>query len=121
MIIGLHHVQITIPRGAEPQAREFYCGLLGLKEVPKPDVIAATGGFWLDTGVHLVHLGTEDGVDRAATKAHVAYEVTSLDEWRSRLAAAGVASSDSIPLPGYHRLKFRDPFGNRIELMHRVD
>jgi catechol 2,3-dioxygenase-like lactoylglutathione lyase family enzyme len=121
MIIGLHHVQITIPRGAEPTAREFYCGLLGLKEVPKPEVIAASGGFWLDTGVHLVHLGTEDGIDRAATKSHVAYEVTNLDEWRKRLADAGVATTDSIPLPGYHRLKFRDPFGNRIELMHRVD
>ena len=28
----VNHVQITIPPGAEDQARAFYCGLLGLSE-----------------------------------------------------------------------------------------
>ena len=37
MLIGINHVQITIPEGQEQAAREFYCDLLGLKEIEKPD------------------------------------------------------------------------------------
>ena len=37
MILSVHHAQITIPKGAEAEAREFYCEFLGLKEVPKPE------------------------------------------------------------------------------------
>jgi catechol 2,3-dioxygenase-like lactoylglutathione lyase family enzyme len=37
MIHAIHHVQITIPRGAEDEARTFYCDLLGLPEIEKPD------------------------------------------------------------------------------------
>ncbi|HLI91285.1 MAG TPA: hypothetical protein VKV37_21535 [Ktedonobacteraceae bacterium] len=29
-IVGLHHAQITIPRGAEDEGRRFYCDLLAL-------------------------------------------------------------------------------------------
>ncbi|MEW9032680.1 MAG: glyoxalase, partial [Planifilum fimeticola] len=62
-IVGLHHAQITIPRGAEEQAREFYCGVLGLNEIEKPASLRARGGFWLQVGDREVHVGTEDGVD----------------------------------------------------------
>lgn len=36
MILGIHHVQITIPTGEEARARAFYCDLLGLEEMEKP-------------------------------------------------------------------------------------
>ena len=36
MIAGLHHVQLAMPRGQEASAREFYAGVLGMTEVPKP-------------------------------------------------------------------------------------
>ena len=64
-----------------------------------------------------MHVGTEEGVDRRATKAHVAYAVTDVTAWRSRLAAAGVEVIDTIAIPGYERLEFRDPFGNRVEII----
>ena len=32
MIKGLHHVQITIPKGTEEEGKKFYCGVLGLPE-----------------------------------------------------------------------------------------
>ena len=35
-ILGVEHVQITIPVGAEREAREFYCYFLGLSEIEKP-------------------------------------------------------------------------------------
>ena len=40
----IHHVQIACPRGSEPAVREFYAGILGLAEVPKPEPLGARGG-----------------------------------------------------------------------------
>ncbi|GAA5345290.1 VOC family protein [Planifilum fimeticola] len=120
-IVGLHHAQITIPRGAEEQAREFYCGVLGLTEIEKPASLRARGGFWLQVGDREVHVGTEDGVDRRKTKAHLAYQVTDLASWRKKLAEHGISVLESIPIPGYDRFEFRDPFGNRVEMIERKD
>lgn len=121
MIRGLHHAQITIPKSAEAEAHEFYTGVLGLSELPKPDSLAGRGGFWLQVGASAVHVGTEDGVDRRATKAHLAYTVDSLPAWRERLERAGLGSLDSVPIPGFDRLETRDPFGNRIEFIQPLD
>lgn len=119
MILGLHHVQITIPRGSEEEARRFYCELLGLKELIKPPVLKDRGGFWLAVGDREVHIGTEDQVDRFVTKAHVAYQVKDLNQWRKKLSEKNVQLTASIPIPHYERFEFRDPFGNRIELIER--
>jgi catechol 2,3-dioxygenase-like lactoylglutathione lyase family enzyme len=120
MIIGVDHVQITVPAAAVAEARAFYCGLLGLREVEKPAALRGRGGFWLQVGDRQVHVGTEDGVERRAAKAHVAYAVCGLAAWRARLAAAGVEVRDGIPIPGYERFEFRDPFGNRVEFIEAV-
>jgi catechol 2,3-dioxygenase-like lactoylglutathione lyase family enzyme len=120
MIVGVHHVQITVPTGAEDEAREFYCGLLQLREVAKPDALKARGGFWLAAGNSHIHVGTEDGVDRQSTKAHVAYAVNDLAGWRARLSAAGIRPEEGIPIPGYARFEFRDPFGNRVEMIQPI-
>lgn len=119
-ILRLHHAQITIPRGAEEQARDFYCRVLGLREVEKPASLLGRGGLWLQVNAVQVHVGAEDGVDREATKAHLAYEVDDLAGWRLRLQAHGVAILEAVPISGYDRLEFRDPFGNRSELIQRV-
>ncbi len=120
MILGIHHVQTTVPEGTEDDARAFYCGILGLAEVPKPESLAGRGGFWLQVGHQQVHVGTEAGVDRTATKAHLAYEVSNLEHWRQILTAQSLAVLESVPLPGYARFEFRDPFGNRIELIQTL-
>ena len=121
MILGLHHAQITVPRGAEADARRFYCEVLGLPEIEKPDSLKARGGFWLQVGDRQVHVGTEDGVDRTATKAHLAYEVTDVEDWRHRLNGHGVRPLDSVPIEGFDRFETRDPFGNRIEFIQRLN
>ena len=120
MIIGIDHVQITVPADAVVEARAFYCGLLGLREVEKPAALHGRGGFWLQVGDHHVHVGVEEGVARHATKAHVAYAVTDVAHWRSRLAAAGVTILDALPISCSDRFEFRDPFGNRVELIGAV-
>ena len=45
MILGLHHAQITIPNGAEKEAKQFYCNVLGLEEIEKPKSLKGRGGF----------------------------------------------------------------------------
>jgi catechol 2,3-dioxygenase-like lactoylglutathione lyase family enzyme len=117
MIQEIHHVQITIPRGREEEARQFYCGVLGLMEIEKPESLRGRGGFWVQVGSRQLHLGTEDGVDRNRTKPHVAYQVDDLATWRVRLQQAGVEVEESIPISGYERFECRDPFGNRIEMI----
>jgi catechol 2,3-dioxygenase-like lactoylglutathione lyase family enzyme len=116
-IDAIHHVQITIPKGQEAAARAFYCDVMGLEEIPKPPALAGRGGFWLAVGDRELHIGVETGGDRSATKAHVAYRVSDIGRWRERLQKAGVSILDSAPIPGIERFEFRDPFGNRVELI----
>lgn len=117
MIRGIHHVQITIPRGAEETARTFYCGVLTLSKIEKPESLKGRGGLWVQVGDRAVHIGTEEGFDRLSTKAHIAYEVDDLTFWRDRLAQEGITAETGIPIPGYDRFEFRDPFGNRLEMI----
>lgn len=120
MITRIHHVQITILKGKEKEARDFYCGLMGLKEIPKPESLQRRGGFWLQVGDQQVHIGVEDEVERKLTKAHVAYEVNNLALLRQRIASAGIEVLDGEQMTGYEQFEFRDPFGNRVELIQKL-
>jgi catechol 2,3-dioxygenase-like lactoylglutathione lyase family enzyme len=115
-----HHAQITIPNGAEAEARRFYCELLGLPEINKPKSLQGRGGFWLQLGEQQLHVGSEEGVNRLATKAHLAYQVDDVDGWRAYLEAHGVQPLASIPIPGFRRFETRDPFGNRMEFIEAI-
>jgi len=119
-ILGLHHAQITIPRGAEAQGRQFYCDLLGLPEAEKPESLQGRGGFWLQVGSQQVHVGVENDVERAKTKAHLAYQVDDIEIWRKRLQEKSIEIGDSIPFEGFERFEIRDPFGNRIEFIQAL-
>lgn len=120
MIVGVDHVQITIPKGSEQEAKQFYCQFLELREIEKPENRKKNGGFWLEAGGFQVHLGTEDGFDRTMTKAHVAYRVSDLDLWRRRFEEKGFEVIDSQPFPSAKAFEFRDPFGNRAELIQQL-
>jgi catechol 2,3-dioxygenase-like lactoylglutathione lyase family enzyme len=43
-IDDLDHVQVAMPPGEEERARDFYGGVLGLREIAKPANLAARGG-----------------------------------------------------------------------------
>ncbi|MEV1242605.1 glyoxalase [Nonomuraea sp. NPDC050022] len=111
MIIGLHHVQLAAPAGSEPLLREFYGGVLGLQEVPKPPELDKRGGVWFRGRGVEVHLGIEDDF-RPARKAHPAFLVDDL-------GAFSTEPPDDL-LPGYRRIYLMDPVGNRIELLQGV-
>ena len=120
MIKRLHHAQITIPKGAEEEARAFYCTLLGLPETEKPLSLQGRGGFWIQLADQQFHIGTEDGVDRTLTKAHLAYEVDDIGYWLHHMQSHGVEIGDSVGIPGFERFEIRDPFGNRVEFIQPV-
>ena len=120
MILGVHHAQVTIPPGTEERARDFYCKLLGFREVEKPENLKNRGGFWMQLPNLQVHVGTEEGFDRTKTKAHVAYAVDDLSKVRELLRGQGIEPQDGLPIPGYDRFECRDPFGNRLEFIQRL-
>jgi catechol 2,3-dioxygenase-like lactoylglutathione lyase family enzyme len=120
MILGLHHAQITIPKGKEEEGKKFYCNILGLEEIGKPDSLKGRGGFWLKVGDRQVHVGTEDDFDRTATKAHLAYLVNDISHWRSVLEQYDIQVIEGVPIPGFDRFEFRDPFGNRVEMIQEL-
>ena len=118
-ILGIDHVQLAMPVGAEDIAREFYHGVLGLTETPKPADLAARGGCWFTGGNAHIHLGAEQDFS-PARKAHPALLVQDFDTFAARLAEHGCEIAPGKPLAGYKRGDIVDPFGNRIELMQRV-
>src|SRR5260370_31643073 len=111
-IVGIDHVQLAMPAGAEAVARGFYSGVLGMAEVSKPAALAARGGCWFETDGAIVHLGVEAGFV-AAGRAHPALLVESVDAARSALEAAGSRVVEDETLPGRRRIHAHDPFGNR--------
>ena len=100
----------------EQAAREFYEGLLGIPEVPKPAELAKRGGAWFESGSLKVHLGVEADF-RPARKAHPALLVADLEALVARLKRHNMKIVDGDRLDGYFRVYVADPFGNRIELM----
>lgn len=111
--IGIDHVQVAIPEGAEDAAREFYVGVLGFDEVPKPPVLAARGGAWFRAGNAELHVGAERNFV-PARKAHPALLIVGL---RAFIESSGLAARWSDEIPGTVRCHVDDPFGNRIELI----
>jgi catechol 2,3-dioxygenase-like lactoylglutathione lyase family enzyme len=118
--LRLDHLQLCIPIGVEKEARTFYCEVLGMKEVPKPESLQGRGGFWLKAGEVDVHIGVEEGAGANPSKRHPAFEVRNLDAVREHLQKCGVAIREDIPIPGVVRFSIFDPFGNRIELLERL-
>lgn len=114
MITAIHHAQVCFPADGIDTARRFYCGLLGLEEIFRP---FGPNGFWVRVGDRNVHFGIDTDSDRAASKFHVAYQVTDLAAMRCRLAAADVVIEDPEKMPGHERFQVRDPFGNLVEFI----
>ena len=115
-IIAIDHVQLAMPAGREQEARDFYTGLLGLPEIPKPPELAARGGAWFELSTVKLHLGVEKDF-QPARKAHPGLLVDNLEALATRLRAAGVTLTADDAVPGVARYFVHDPFGNRIELL----
>ncbi len=111
------HVQLAMPAGEEDRAREFYSGMLGMGELPKPEELRARGGVWFVSGGVQLHLGVEADF-RPAQKAHPALRCDDLAGLQRRLETAGVTITQGGTFEdGLQHVYVVDPFGNRIELV----
>jgi catechol 2,3-dioxygenase-like lactoylglutathione lyase family enzyme len=115
-IVGLDHVQFTLPPGGEDAADRFYVGVLGFETEEKPPALASRGGRWYRSGEVRFHLGA-DADFRAATRAHPAFVVADLNALVKRLAQEGLEVEWDEQVPGVGRCYVHDPFGNRLELV----
>jgi catechol 2,3-dioxygenase-like lactoylglutathione lyase family enzyme len=114
---GVHHVQISMPRGGEAQARSFYGGALGLTELPKPAELMGRGGCWFQLGATEIHLGADERYAAPSPKSHVAFLVDDLEAARERLLSRGVRIDEAVEIPGFRRFHAWDPFGFRLEFV----
>jgi catechol 2,3-dioxygenase-like lactoylglutathione lyase family enzyme len=108
---GIHHVSICVKNCDE--ARDFYCDVLGMTVLPRPDF--GFGGYWLEVGGGQLHLMESDNVP--AGSHHFALQVADLDDAVASIRARGVDVFPVDHTPGAGRQAFlHDPSGNFIEL-----
>jgi catechol 2,3-dioxygenase-like lactoylglutathione lyase family enzyme len=115
-VVGLDHVQLAMPPGAESDAEAFYAAFLGFSRIPKPEPMAGRGGCWFVSGPVSLHLGVEADF-RPAKKAHPALVVRGLAALVSRAEAEGIDVRPNPDQPPGAGCYIDDPFGNRIELI----
>jgi len=116
MLIGIDHVQLAAPPGGEEAARDFYVGVLGMTELPKPPALAARGGCWFQAGTVVIHIGVEDPF-RPALKAHPGLLVTDIDALAKSLTRHGLPVRWDDSIPELRRFHSDDPHGNRLEFI----
>jgi catechol 2,3-dioxygenase-like lactoylglutathione lyase family enzyme len=115
--LSVDHVQLAMPPGREDEARQFYAGILGFKEVAKPSELASRGGCWFRSGSIALHLGIEADF-RPARKAHPALTCDDYSALLERLEGHGIEiMRDNLALSGKAHCYIADPFGNRLELI----
>lgn len=109
----IHHVSLNV--SDVERALGFYRDLIGLTEVPRPELSVA--GVWLDAGgdqqVHLIVTGVPDDLGQ-----HVAFRVDDLDRAIDELRSAGLEVPDARPVGDstIRQTFVHDPDGNRLEL-----
>jgi glyoxylase I family protein len=97
-------------------ARAFYAGVLGLREIPRPESFDFPGA-WFETGssvLHIVSRGERDAIGRR----HICFFVGSLKDAAAAMREAGFPVTDDGrgTIPGIERFYTADPDGNRVEI-----
>ncbi|MEH2053367.1 VOC family protein [Nostoc sp.] len=114
---AVHHIQVTYPLEVEDAMLFFYSKVLGLTEIPRPEVIKNDSGAWYKLGDIELHISTEKNANNQASRRHYCFQVDNLNAFEEHLKRHGVEIiPDQRPLPGYVRFFLRDPGGNRIEI-----
>ncbi|MDR7072069.1 VOC family protein [Fictibacillus barbaricus] len=118
-IVGVHHVQLCIPANQEKEAQKFYCEILQLQEIEKPDSLKKNGGMWFQLGSQELHIGVEN-LSGPKGKQHPAFLVQEIDLWRNHLIEQGINIQKEAAIPGFNRFSIRDPFDNRLEFIEPI-
>lgn len=116
-ILGVNHVNVTVPARLEAAARHFYGVVLGLRQIPKPEGPRKHIGAWYELGGLQLHLSIEDGVDNQTSERHVCYQVADIAGAELHFRNAGIdIIPDQDPVRAHSRFFVRDPGGNFIEI-----
>ena len=114
----IQHVQLSIPSGRIEEARKFYVEIIGLGEIVRPKGLSGRPGLWLSlSDGQELHLAEDPMGEPAKSMAHVALVIDSAETFEMRLSEAQIPIEKRVVVEGWTRLHFRDPFGNRIELI----
>jgi len=122
---------VTVVVGDLDASREFYVGVLGMQEVPRPAF--SFEGLWFQSGgtqIHLIleHEGSGPAGNlvpvehRGARTHHFAFEVEDANACAKRLAAMGVpiAAGPKQRPDGAVQVFLCDPDGHVVELTSTV-
>jgi len=118
-IVGVSHVAIGV--GDLEEARAFYCDLVGLEALPRPEF--GVPGLWLRAGDSMLHIVAISGSQSSNTPAwHIALQIgsESFDHVVETMRSAGVAFRGEPSVRVDYGITVRaatviDPWGNFIE------
>lgn len=115
-ITNIDHLQIAIPKDSEFEAKKFYCEILGLKEIPKPEALAKRRGFWLANENFSLHVGVEENF-KPSKKSYIAFLVRDLNEAKEALLSKKIKVKEDFTYEKINRFYIFDTFGNRLEFI----
>ena len=120
---AVSHISVTVTNLED--AKGFYGGVLGLREIARPDFRFPGAWYALDGNLAL-HITVKDALPwrpedprRFDTRdPHFALAVADADATHARIQASGLPLFDFADTPtGLRQLFIRDPAGNMIELI----
>ena len=114
----LNHITVAMPAGQHDQVREFYGGVLGLEEIPRPAALNKVYDLmwfiFLDIQLHLDF--TPPWIVPSENR-HIALEVDDLPAVRRYLESKRATIREAVAMPDRDRFYLLDPFGNYFELL----
>lgn len=114
----INHVTLAVPAGEHAKVRAFYCGVLGLQEVKRPEALGVVYDIiwfeWLDI---LRHIDFTPPWTKPAENRHIAVEVNDLHAVRTYLEQKGAEIREAVVIPDRDRFYVLDPFGNYFEFI----
>jgi hypothetical protein len=92
----VNHVTVAVPADEQAKVRAFYGGVLGLKEVKRPEALGAVYDIiWYELLDVLLHIDFTPPWTTPAENRHIALEVKNLDKVRTYLEENGSKSGSS--------------------------
>jgi catechol 2,3-dioxygenase-like lactoylglutathione lyase family enzyme len=118
--IKAHHM--SFPVSDLSASKKFYQGILGLQEIPRPDIFGVPG-TWLSAGcceVHLIELDASHDIGTTPKKIfpgarHAAFEIEDYEQALAYLKESGLEVFETNPQVG--QMWVADPDGHVIELI----